>query len=148
MLPRVFEAARRLGRHESGSAAILVAPMMLVVVGAAALGVDTMNAFTMQEHLRTAAQAAATAAVFELPDENAARETALRLGAKNIPEMAGGTVIADDEVEFGHWHADTRIFEPSPDTESVNAIRVTASLTGTKGNPLRTWFGQVIGVDS
>jgi hypothetical protein len=148
MLPNVFAAARLLRRDDRGSAALLIAPLMLVMVGAAALGLDTMNAFTMQEQLRTAAQASATAAVFQLPDEDAALATALRLGGKNAPNTAEGTVIANDEVEFGHWHEDTRTFEPDPDTETVNAIRVTASLTEAKGNPLQTWFGQVIGVET
>jgi Flp pilus assembly protein TadG len=133
-------------RDERGAIAALAAPMMVIIGGMAAMGVDAVNAYTMHEKLRSTAEAAATAAVHAVSDDEEARRLAVLFGERNRPEGATGTIISDAEIEIGRWNVDDRTF--SSGAEPVNAVRATASMTTTKGNPLPTWFGGLLGVSA
>jgi Flp pilus assembly protein TadG len=144
---RAVRTAKVFGRDEHGASAVLFALMLPVIGAMAAMGVDTVHAYTTHEKLRTAAEAAATAALHALPDVAEARRLALLFGEHNRPEGAGGAVISSAEIEVGHWNAATKTFETDPG-KTLNAARVTASLTAAKENPLRNWFGGLVGTSA
>jgi Flp pilus assembly protein TadG len=143
---------RRLGRafkkNENGSAALIVGPAMIGLLGLTAVSVDTMNAFTAKEQLLTTAQAAASAAVSVMPDRSKAVEAALTYAEANIKGAPPGTVVTPGDIQFGHWDKNAQTFTPVGEGGMANAIRVTASRTAAKGNALPTIFGRVLGVDS
>ena len=112
----IWDSMRAYRGDERGSAIVFVAPMVLVLAGMAAFGVDMMNAYTTQERLRTVAEAAATAGISGLPDEDDALSAALAFGDKNLPPNATGDVVSNGEVEFGPCDEDTPTFELNPAT--------------------------------
>jgi Flp pilus assembly protein TadG len=136
---------------ERGATAVLVAPMLAVIAGMAALSLDAVHAYTTHEKLRTTAEAAATAGVHALYEPGEARRVAVLFAEKNRPEGATGPIIENADIELGHWDKGTKTFtaDPAdPDAQPLNAVRATASLTTAKGNPLRTWFGAFVGKSS
>ena len=133
----------RFRDDERGAVAVLLVPMLTVLGGMAAVGVDSMHGFATHAKLRTTAEMAATAGVLALSDPAEARRLALLFAERNRPEGTTGTVVSSADVEIGLWDRTARTF--SPNQAPSNAIRATASLTQAKGNPLATWFGGLIG---
>jgi Flp pilus assembly protein TadG len=133
---------------ESGATAIIVALLMPVIAGMAAICVDILLAYNQQERLRTVAEAAATAAVTVLPDRDAAQGAALSYARRNVKGDSSDKVVSADDIQIGYWNQNTRVFTLADDDERANAIRVTASRTAAKGNPQPSFFGQVLGVSA
>lgn len=97
---------------ERGSVAVLVALMMVVFAGFAALGVDVARVYVEQQHLRQAASAAALAGAAALPAEPAtAQQTATQYAANNgVPgsELATQVTTGDTTLDVTasapfHW---------------------------------------------
>lgn len=142
-------AARWLTRFrddERGAIAVLLAPMLTVLAGMAALSVDGMHGFTTHAKLRTTAESAAAAGVHAVANPTEARRLALLFAERNRPEGSTGVVISSADVEVGLWDNAAGSF--TPNGAPSNAIRTTASLTGAKGNAMPTWFGGAIGRSS
>jgi len=147
-----MKSLRKLGRafkkNENGTAAIIVVPALISLVGVTAISVDSMHAFTAKEHLLTTAQAAASAAASAMPDQNRAVEAALAYAEANLKGAPEGTVVTPQDIQFGLWDQQSKTFTPRGYGETANAVRVTASRTAAKGNAVPTIFGRVIGVDT
>lgn len=139
---------RKWKADESGAAAMMVALMLPVLAGVAALSVDVLFAYNQQEQLRTAAEAAATAAVTALPDRAGARSAALSYAVRNVRGDGSEQVVGDDDVQIGRWDLKQKTFTPVGEAERANAVRITASRTAAKGNAVPTFFGQVLGVSA
>lgn len=143
MLRRLLQ---RFAADERGMVAVIAALVVPIMIGGAALAIDSVKANATIEQLRSAAEAAATAAVHDLPDETTARATAISYANKNKPAGTTGEVMSDAEVVFGNWDDDTGTFDPAG--SPVNAVRATASLSSTKGNAPKTFFGSTFGLSS
>lgn len=125
---------RRQSRR--GSVALIIAIVLLVLVGAAALVVDLGYARLVQSQLQSAADASALGGVRLLDGTNeglaAARAAALSVASLN--QANGDAVVLDPnegnaldgDVCLGVWDADARSFTPSDDANEVNAIQVIA----------------------
>jgi hypothetical protein len=136
-------------RDRRGAAAPMMAFGIVVILGAAAIGVDLTRVRALQQSLSLAADAAALAAAARLPDEDAARAAALAYVEKNMPSADYGAVLSEDDVEIGHWDPKARTFTPGgtiPASASVTAVRVTARLADANANAVRTLFGGIFGV--
>jgi len=145
MRKRLARLAKGFREDERGAVAVLLVPMLTLLGGMAALAVDGMHGFATYEKLRTTAEAAATAGVLAIPDENEARRLALLFAERNRPEGATGAVIADSDVVIGYWDSAAKTFGPPSASQAPNAIQTTASLTQAKENPLRLYFGGLLG---
>lgn len=132
-----------LPRDERGSVVVTVGIMIVVLMGVAALAVDTGYAYATKTRLSAAADAAALAAVSQLPDDTAARATALDYVEKNMPASQNGTVLAGADIATGYWDKGTRTFASG--VAPLNAIRVTARRSQDNGNPLGLLFARVMG---
>lgn len=143
MRRRAARLITRFRHDERAAVAVLLAPMLTVLGGMAAMAVDSMHGFATHAKLRTTAEAAATAGVLAVTDATEARRLSLLFAERNRPEGATGVVVSDADVEIGLWDNAARTFTPGQ--TPPNAVRATASLTGAKGNPLPTWFGGLIG---
>ncbi len=84
-IKRMKESLARFRSDESGNAALLIAPMMIAIGGMAVFAVDGMHAFTKKEQMRTAAEAGAMAAIFEISNQTTARQLAMDFGNLNTP---------------------------------------------------------------
>lgn len=139
---------RALGRDDGGAVAIMVALMLPLLAGMAALSVDVMMFRKQEEQLRTAAEAAAAAAVTVLPDRAEARSVALSYARLNVEGEGADEVVSPQDVQIGYWDQNKKTFTPSGENARANAVRVIASRTAEKGNPHPTFFGQVFGISA
>jgi len=140
---------------QRGSAAILFALFLTVVLGCAALAVDLTRLHLVKVELQNAADAAALAGAQSLydsepyPDWVSARATALEIAHRNFANAAR---IQDASIETGYWNLDT----PSlgfrttglPVGGDVPAVRVTISISTTANNgPVKFFFAPFLGID-
>ncbi len=88
-------------RDERGATMVLMAIGLLASAGVAALAVDIGYFYLLKGQLQTTADVAALAAVRQLPDEDAARTTAVAYAALNMPTGAHGNVLATADVVTG-----------------------------------------------
>ena len=136
-------SARRFLRDQRGSAAVMFAGGLVMLVGMAAIAVDLSHLFGLQGKLQTAADAAVLAAASELPDTDAARSAALSYATKNMPTGSHGTVLVPSDVATGNWDSDTRTF--TADGAPLNAVRVVTRRSGDNGNAVGLFFARVLG---
>jgi hypothetical protein len=142
----VRRLARRLKGDEEGAAAIMFALTMPILAGIVALSVDIMFVFNQEEQLRTAAEAAATAAVSVLPNRDGVPGVAISYALRNVKGSGADKIVSADDIQIGYWNKAARTFAPADDDERANAVRVIASRTAEKGNALPTFFGKVFSV--
>ena len=143
-------------KERSGAVLIMVALIMLVLLGFAALAVDTGYFFATKNELQNIADAAALAAAGELGDQYVKEETvdetaikavAVDVGTKN---QAGGkyniTIDSANDIEIGTWDQDT---DPKFDTSGTppNAVRVVARRDGLANSAVSSFFGGILGVN-
>jgi Putative Flp pilus-assembly TadE/G-like len=136
---------RRLARDERGGVLPLVALCMTVILGFAALAIDLGQQTAMRTQLEATADAAALAAAAQLPDESKARKKALEYAEQNMPPEAHGHVLAEEDIVFGTWYAETRKFVV--DGPVANAVQVTVRRGVQNGNPAPTFFLHIFGYD-
>ena len=140
---KCFRRVAELPRDDGGAMGVLVAIGIVVLMGIAALAVDMGYAYATKTRLSAAADAAALAAVSQLPDTTAAQATALDYVEKNLPAAQNGTVVAAADIAMGYWDSATRTFASGG--TPVNAVSVTARRSQDNGNPLGLLFARVMG---
>ncbi len=130
-------------RDQRGSVLPLVGLCMLVIFVVGALVVDLGYQQALQSQMTAAADAAALAAVIELPNKSRAADAALRYAEKNMPEAANGQVLFRDDIEFGYWDHTHRSFDSGG--KPFNAVRVTLRRSAENGNAAPTFFLHLFG---
>ena len=108
-----------------GSYAIIVALLLIVLLGFAALAIDMSYIRLARLQAQNAADAGAHAALIELRntrDQEAARSRAAQL--VNMNSIAGDAAVLDPatDVQFGGWDFPSHTFDA--DAEFVNAVQV------------------------
>jgi hypothetical protein len=154
-------------KERRGTVAIMIALVITVLLGFAALAVDTGYFFVTKNELQNIADAAALAAAGELGNqyfhgdpynETAIKAAAVDVGAKN---QAGGKAdinIRNSDVEIGRWKDpdlnpngfaiisnETYLSET---TVMPDAVKVIARRDGLANNPVSTFFGGIFGVNA
>lgn len=84
----------------------------------------------------------------KLPDQGAAIAQAQDYTGKNLAVSRNGTVLAVNDVIFGNWSNDTRVFAPNPPVDPVNAVEVRLRRSDSNGNPVGTFFASIFGISS
>ena len=136
---------RALLRDDRGSAITMFAVFLMVGVGFAAIVIDGGYLYSLKNKLQTTADAAALAAVTQLPDEDAVEDTALEYVAKNMPASEHGGVLDDGDIVVGNWDENTRTF--TPEVDPGNAVRVTTRRSQANGNAAGLFFAPILGFD-
>lgn len=133
-------------KDEGGSMSPFAIMILLVSLMFSGMSLDSTNAFRMKYIMQTAADAAAHAAVMDLPDTDTALATALSYANVNLTSDSKNSAVTSGDVEIGVWDADTRVFT----TTSVDpdAVRVTAKRTSAAGNALPTFLLYLAGFES
>jgi Mg-chelatase subunit ChlD len=124
---------------------VLAALLMVVILGLVAFAVDIGYIVLVRTELQAAADSAALAGAANMANPADAIEMAKRFAAQNTAGRRN-VQLADADIEFGVWDANTRVFTKSGD-QSGNALRVTTrrnDLTG--GNAL--FFARIFGLRS
>ena len=120
----------------------------VTIVGLAAMAVDLSFAITLQSRMQSAADSAALAAAAALPDQATAVATAQEYSGKNLAVAQNGDVLVANDVIFGNWSNDTRVFVPNPPLAAVNAVEVNLRRAESNGNPVGTFFASIFGISS
>jgi hypothetical protein len=131
---------------ERGLVLPVIAGGMFVLIGAAALAIDTANFYALQGKLQSGADAAATAAARELPDQTKTLTGAKGYAAKNLATSDHGETLKDNDVAVGNWDATNKTFTAA--ATPINAVQVTLRRANANGNAASTYFANVLGFQS
>lgn len=139
-------------RKRRGIALIWLAISMVALIGLVALGIDMGRLKLAHTELQTAADAAARAAVWPVPELRFADGVA-RAEALMDTNDAGGAPIGfdvnQDDLVYGIWWRNTRSFEPleGPLLVRANAVMIRDWRHSERGNPLPMGFAGIVGFD-
>ena len=125
-----------------GSALIWATAALIPLAALTTLAVDWGLMQVAKTELQRCADAAARAAVAELPNQANAHTQATSIAALNLVNGTAATLTASD-IEFGKWDETTAAFDTA--SASPNAVRVTARRTAARGNAIPLIFARLIG---
>ena len=126
-----------------GAAIAYVAVSSTLLIGFTALTIDLGYMYVVRTELKMTADAAALAAASKLSDADMARALAQEYATYNMPNH--GTVVAANDVVFGHWDVDALTFAPGADP--INAVQATARRAQVHGNAVDMTFATLFGHD-
>jgi Flp pilus assembly protein TadG len=133
----------QFGRDRAGAVLPLVAAGATMLFGMGALTIDFGRAYSTQNTLQTAADAAVLAAVREIADPARARQVAERVVEAYFPEASYGDVLSADGLAIGVWNPASRSL--TTDAAAPNALHITLRRTVANGNPEPLQFAKVLG---
>jgi len=147
---------RSFRNNESGAVLIIVALLLTVFLGLAALSIDVGYMMVVRNELQNAADAAALSGAGYFWHNNTSGTpnwSAAQAGASTTApsNKAGGNTIVDYEIQPGYWNlANTALgLQPTsitPGANDVTAVKVTVRrAAGKNGGPLNTFFGAIVG---
>lgn len=159
-------------QRERGAVAVLVAVLIVVLVGMAALALDLSHLFVVDNELQNAADAGALAGALNLYNSNGtailesanqvAYVTATSNRSENVAVEVNWSGGNSGDVERGHWSFGSGSFTPSAsltpfdlwdhtteqldgDANFINAVRVRARRQAT---PAASFFARIFGFQS
>lgn len=147
--------------NDRGAVIVIVAVVMIVLLGIAALAVDIGYVAVTKNELQNIADAAALAGAGELsrqyPDDPANQELFVADRAQVlaiVQDVAGknraanlAISIASGDVVIGRWDSDAGTI-PAENLTRANAVRVTARRDENLNSAVNTFFARVIGIDT
>ncbi|MBW2483111.1 MAG: hypothetical protein JRF38_24245 [Deltaproteobacteria bacterium] len=156
----------KLLRNQRGVSAVIIALLLVVLLGMAALAVDLGYLYVTRNELQNVADAAALAATRRLgeiyqampvnlqADYNLSNFPADRTDMENIAiEVAGmnkaaaaSITILSADIEFGQWDFVNRSLTVTDD--QPDAVRVKARKDETANNPVTTFFAKVFNINT
>lgn len=129
-----------------GNATVFCLFLLMTFLAVGSLSVDYANGESERQHMQVVADAAAMAAVHDLPNEAAARTSAITSARLNAPAQTYGEVVAASGVTVGRWDAQTRTFQAG--ATPLNAVSVIARRTKANGNAVSTYLMGFLGIRS
>ena len=148
-------------KAQSGAVVILIAIVMVVILGLAALAIDTGYVMVTKNELQNVADGAALAATRQLGavyekmsyeaqqlyicDPSAIIPVAKDVAQKN--KVAGMSItVEQSDVVIGRWDSDTHTFSATLD--QPDAVKVTARRDTHANGPISTFFAKILGIDT
>ena len=133
-------------RDNGGASMVLTALALGMFAGICAIAVDYGYAVVMKQRLQGSADAAAMAAIIEIPDTSAAETAAIDYASRDMPVAQHGSVVVAADVEPGSWDMDNRTFTAGG--SPTDAVRITARRSQANGNALGMFFARILGIAS
>lgn len=141
-----------LKRHrqaEDGGITVLALFIFITVCALLGIALDVANAYRLRTRLQLASDAGGHAALYERADKLAsatmAKQAGVNVAASNLGENALNSVVRVEDVVFGDWNPATRTFTPRADSKA--AVRVTATRSDSRRNPVSTMLLNFVGLD-
>ena len=144
-----------------GAIAILAAMLLAIVFGMVAFAIDIGYLCMVRTELQRAADAAAHAAAFELPNGNQVIAVAKQyaglnyspnsstpgnaMNKENGKTAAADSILVESDVVLGTWNPESRTFIQTIFADEANAVQATVRRSQSGGNPLWLFFGQILG---
>lgn len=140
--------ARRFLNEERGTGTLMALFFVMISAVIGGLAIDFNKAMARRTHLQVTVDAVAHAALYtrEQKSKEEAIVKALEIAAVNLPTDRNGDALLPQDIEFGVWDAQNRVFTPDPTSKS--AVRVNAYRITERGNPVRNLLLRVIGFDT
>ena len=158
----------KLLRNQRGVSAVIIALLLVVLLGMAALAVDLGYLYVTRNELQNVADAAALAATRRLgeiyqampsnlhasytlagdngpADQTNMEDIAIEVAGMNKAAAAGITILNAD-IEFGQWDFVNRSLTVTSD--QPDAVRVTARKDETANSPVTTIFAKVFKINT
>jgi hypothetical protein len=123
-------------RNEQGSLSRSGLPWIILLVGVCGLMVSSTNDIRNRAVLESTAEAAALAAVIDLPDNGAAVAAAVAYSDRNAPVDRFGVVLRAEGVQVGSWDRVASIFRAGGTTSDA----VSVQLAETEGSVTKALF--------
>lgn len=141
-----FGSFRKFPGDRRGSASVFAICLIPAFLALGGLAIDGANAWRVHTIMQVTADAAALAAVTQLPNSANTIQMAENYAAKNMPVSSNGDVLANTDVITGFWNTDARTF--TPNGTPLNAVEVTVKRSAANGNALPTTLLSLIGVNN
>lgn len=129
---------------ERGAVMVLVAGGIVGFFAMTAFVFDFGQIYVARAQLQSAADAAVTAAAYELP--NQANTAAVAIDYADANDGGHGPILTSSDVTIGYWNGLSRTFLPGGTPQ--NAVKVVTKRSVDNGNPIQTFFAGVIGFDT
>ncbi len=158
-------------KNKKGTVTVVVALLLIVLIGFAALGIDVGHMMVTRNELQNVADASALAATSQLSSiYSSPAYTSLSYSAReyyayghkdeivaNVTEMTGMAAvkvagqsisISSADIILGLWDPDAKTFTTTPQPITPNAVRVFARRDGAANGPVLTFLAGVVGIGS
>ena len=135
-------------RTEDGSLTIFGLFAFATCCAIGALAFDVSKLVAARTQLQAAADAAAHAAIYWREDHSPAeaRARAIEIARTNMPSAAFGEVLRPENIHFGRWDDDGRVFEIDPSDTLAEAVMVRTDRLSENGNPVSAILMQFVGI--
>lgn len=130
-----------VGRNEVGAAAVVIVLGMTVFLACAAIAIDLGMLMQERTRLQATADAAALAAVVELPTRSDVVNAAQQYASLNQPLAS----VADADVVIGNWDPVNAVFAAGG--TPPNAVDVTVNRTAATNTGVPLLFARVLGLN-
>lgn len=146
---------KRFFHNEDGTIAIIVAILLPALIGFGVLAVDVGHYYSTRSGLQQATDISGLSVLVKMRDEDrvdvlnvgtaAARyhDDVVTVAEKNQPAAATGNVIDIGDVQFGNWDFTRKVFSVNGFIFPTNAVRINASLSAARANPVKALFGKL-----
>jgi len=148
------QRARGFVAGESGSVAISVAGVLVLLLGMAAVAIDYGHMASVQSELKKAAEAGALAGAISLSPYVGAPSTPDWISGQNkatqtvLLNRVDNQALTDCQVEYGYWNLTTRTLESAgiiPTASHRPAVQVSITkAAGQNGGPIQMFFAQTL----
>jgi Flp pilus assembly protein TadG len=142
---------RRFVADESGGGTIMGLFWFMLLVGICGLAVDITDGLRNRTMLQATADAAALAGVIDLPNEAAAKATAVAYSADNMGADVNGAVLDINDVTPGVWDHETRTFTPANAVAPgvpLDAVHVMVRRSAQNDNAVPVNFLRIVGLQT
>jgi len=141
-----FKPLAQFRGDQNGSMTYLALTVLMLILLFSGVSLDTTNARLNRTMLQTAADAAARAAVMELPDQTKAVTTALSLANDNLTGSSVNSAVTSNSIFFGRWDPVAEVFTKT--TTNPNAVAIRAQRSTATSNALPTMLLRLAGFNS
>jgi Flp pilus assembly protein TadG len=140
-----------MSRDERGAGTVMGLFWFMLLLGFCGLAIDSTDGFRNRTMLQATADASALAAVIDLPDQDAAKATAVQYATLNMGTEINGAVLKSEDVTIGAWDEDSRTFTAASAVASgtpLDAVHVMTKRTSENSNALPLNFLRILGLQS
>jgi hypothetical protein len=141
---------------ESGSVALSVAAVLVVLLGMSAVAIDYGHMASVQSELKKAAEAGALGGARSLVPYVGSPSTPNWVAGQNkasqtvLLNRAENQLLTDSQVQYGYWSLTTRTLQSAgiiPTASDLPAVKVSiVKAAGQNGGPIRMFFAPILGM--
>jgi hypothetical protein len=152
------QRARSFVAGESGSVAVSVAVVLVVLLGMSAVAIDYGHMTAVQSELKKASEAGALAGARSLAPYVGTPSTPNWIAGQNkatqtvLLNRANNQALTDCQVQYGYWNLTSRTLQSAgiiPTASDLPAVQVSiVKAEGQNGGPVQMYFAPIFGMST